>query len=69
MVAALNWSSGAAGRWPTVNHDFVESCLSASQIIKVTFLEHFTIVANHLSDIGRIVPAVFWADIIDVAAE
>ena len=32
-------------------------------------LEHFAVVANHLSDVDRIVPAVFWALVIDVAGE
>lgn len=43
--------------------------MSVPKINKVTMLKHLTVVANHLSDIDRIVPAVFGADVIDIAAE
>jgi len=62
--------SGLSASWRSaVDHYYVQLFLSASWINKVTLLEHFAVVANHLSDIDRIVPTVFRAVVIDIARE
>ena len=63
------YSRTSAGRGAAVDHDLVEFSLSAPRISQVTLLEHFTVVANHLSYIDRIVPTVFGAHIVNVASK
>ena len=65
----LGYSRASAGRGAAVDHDRVEFSLSARRISQVALLEHFTVVANHLGYIDRIVSAVFGANIVNVASK
>ena len=76
FVAQMNPACRSGGRsgsspcWrPAVDQYFVQFSLSASWINKVTLLKHFTVVANHLSDVDRIVPAVLRTVVIDIAGK
>ena len=58
-----------AGRWPAIDHDRIQLLLGAIQILKVTLLEHLTVVANHLCNVDRIVPTVFRTVVVNIARE
>jgi len=68
MPAVQKYLTPSAGGWSAVDHDFVQFLLRALEIHKVVSLEHFTVVANHLRDVDRIVPAVFGTVVINVAS-
>ena len=57
----------SANRRPAVDHHLVQVLLRAFPVNQVAPLQHFTVVADHLRDVDRIVSAVFGTIFIDVA--
>lgn len=58
-----------ASRWSTNDHYRVQPPLGATYVSKVTWLKHLAVVANHLSNVGRIVAAVFRTNIVYIAGK